>query len=76
MPRLENWDEFAEKAKTMYDNNPISCRVTMKYRANDGKLNVKVTDNKKVYQYLVEQSKEVKNVDKFMTLIMRNMVSQ
>lgn len=72
MPRLENWDEFAEKAKIMYDQNPINCRVTTKYR--DGKLNLKVTDNKLVYQYLVEQ-KDVKNVDKFMTLIMRNMVS-
>ena len=76
MPRLENWDEFAEKAKTLYQNDPIGCRFTMKYRHNDGKLNVKVTDNKQVYQYLAEQSKDVKNIDKFMSIVIRNMASQ
>ena len=75
MPRIENWDEFAEKAKVLYDKDPIGCRVTMKYRHNDGKLNVKVTDNKQVYQYLAEQPKDVKNVDKFMSLVMRSMAS-
>lgn len=73
MPKLENWDEFTEKARVLYENDPISCRITMKYRHNDGKLNVKVTDNKKVYQYLAEQPKEVKNIDKFMCNIMRTM---
>lgn len=76
MPRLNNWDEFVIKAKNMYDKDPINCRVILKYRHNDGKLKVKVTDNKQVFQYLVENLKEVKNVDKFTTFIMRNMVSQ
>lgn len=75
MPRLENWDEFANKATDMYEKDPDGCRITMKYRHTDGRLNVKVTDNKQVYQYLAEQPKEVKNVDKLMSLIMRNMVS-
>lgn len=76
MPYVENWDEFAEKARTMYTNDPIGCRVTVKYRHLDGKLNVKVTDNKKVYQYLAEHQKEVKNVDKFMSIVMGNMASR
>lgn len=75
MPHLENWDEFAEKAKNLYDSDPIKCRLTVKYRHNDGKLNVKVTDDKQVYQYSAEQPKEVKNIDKFMSVIMKNMVS-
>lgn len=76
MPHIENWDEFAEKAKSLCESDPIGCRVTLKYRHNDGKLNVKVTDNKKVYQYLAKQPKEVKHIDKFMSNVMRNMVSQ
>ena len=75
MPRIENWDDFCEKAKSLYVDDPISSRVTLKYRHNDGKLSVKVTDNKHVYQYLAEQPKEVKNIDKFMCNVMRNMVS-
>ena len=76
MPYLDNWDEFAEKAKELYNKDPISSRVTIRYRHNDGKVNVKVTDNKQVFQYLAEQPKEVKNIDKFMSVVMRNMVSQ
>lgn len=75
MPVIENWDEFADTAKNMYFSDPMGCRVVVKYRHNDGKLNVKVTDNKKVYQYNAEQPKEVKNIDKFMSIVMRNMAS-
>lgn len=75
MPRVENWDDFAEKAKNMYNNDPVNSRVSVKYRHNDGKLILKVTDNKQAYQYLAEQPKEVKNIDRFMTIVMRNMVS-
>lgn len=73
MPFLDNWEEFNEKAKALYENDPIHCRVMMKYRHNDGKLKLKVTDDKKVYQYLVEQPKEVKNVDKFLATFMKAM---
>ena len=73
MPLLSNWDEFNEKAMAMYKEDPANCRVQMKYRNNDGKLKLKVTDDKKVYQYLVEQPKEVKNVDKFLSTFMRAM---
>lgn len=75
MPYISNWDEFAEKARVLYNQDPIGSRVTVKYRHNDGKLSVKVTDNKQVYQYLAEQPKEVKNIDKFMSIVMRNMAS-
>lgn len=75
MPKLDNWDEFAAITCSMYEKNPNGCRLTIKYRHNDGKLNIKVTDNKEVYQYLAEQQKEVKNVDKLMSTVMRSMTS-
>ena len=71
MPFVTNWDEFNEKAGDLYYNDPVRFRIMMKYRHNDGKLVLKVTDDKRVYQYLVEQSKEVKNVDKFLSNYMR-----
>lgn len=64
---IANWDEFNEKAGDLYSSDPNRFRITMKYRHNDGKLVLKVTDDKKVFQYLVEQPKEVKNVDKFLS---------
>lgn len=73
MPRLDNWDEFATKARELYESDPIRCRVTLKYRHNDGKLKLKVTDDRQVLQYLAEQPKELKNIDKFMSIVMKNM---
>lgn len=51
----------------------MRCRITMKYRHNDGKLKLKVTDDRQVLQYLAEQPKELKNIDKFMSIVMKNM---
>lgn len=74
MPRLENWDEFADKAKKMVSDDPASSRIVMKYRHKDGKLKVKATDNKKVLQYFGDP-KDVQNVNKLMSTAMSNTVS-
>jgi hypothetical protein len=71
MPFIANWDEFNEKASEMHQEDPVRFRIMMKYRHNDGKLVLKVTNDKKVCQYLVEQPKEVKNVDKFLSTYMK-----
>lgn len=76
MARIENWDEFAEKAKSMLNKDPINCRVTLKYRHNDGKIKIKATDNKKCHHYLAEQQRDVKNIDKFMLNVMSSMVTR
>lgn len=74
MPQISNWDEFTEKANEMYNTDPTNTRVTMKYRHSDGKLTLKMTDNKKVYQFCASHPKEVKNIDKFVSNLMRGMV--
>ena len=74
MSQISYWDEFAAKANEMYKSDPINTRVTMKYRHNDGKLSLKMTDNKKVYIFRADHPKEVKNIDKFMSSLMRGMV--
>lgn len=71
MPRVSNWDEFAEKADKLYSSDPVNSRITIKYRHQDGKLALKATDNKTCVQYVAEQAKEVKNMDKFMTKFIR-----
>ena len=76
MPYVALWDEFAEKARALHESDPVNCRLTMKYRHADGKLVVKATNNVQSFQYLAEQQKEVKNIDKFMSSIMRSMVGQ
>lgn len=72
MTRLTSWDEFAEKADDLYSRDPAKCRMTMKYRHSDNKLDVKVTNNARVYQYSAQQS-DIDNVNRLSNKIMNNM---
>ena len=74
MPYLANWEEYSKQAQELYDKNPMECRVVFKYRHNDGRLVVKVTDNRVCLKYLAEQAQDVKKIDKLLSGMMRNMV--
>lgn len=73
MPTVDNWDEFNEKVRSLYEDNPMRCRITLKYRHNDGKLEVKATNDKKVYKYQPGHQKEIKNIDKMISTYIRAM---
>lgn len=75
MPYLKSWEEFAKKAERLYISNPIKCRLVMKYRHNDGKLVVKITDNDTCLMYLAEYSQEVKKVEKLNSHLMKIMLT-
>lgn len=75
MPYLDSWEEFAKAAEHLYTEDPMKCRFVMKYRHNDGKLVVKVTDDVVCLMYLAEQSQDVKKVEKFTSQMMRHMAS-
>ena len=76
MPYLSSWEEFAKAAELLYSEHPDECRFVMKYRHNDGKLVVKVTDDKVCLMFLAEQAQDVKKVDKLSTQLMRHMASK
>ncbi|KAJ0053114.1 hypothetical protein Pint_03186 [Pistacia integerrima] len=46
MVYITSWDEFVERSVQLYRADPQSTRYCMKYRHCDGKLVLKVTDNK------------------------------
>ncbi|KAF9605999.1 hypothetical protein IFM89_021325 [Coptis chinensis] len=48
MVYISTWDEFAERSIQLFRNDPESTRYVMKYRHCDGKLVLKVTDNKEI----------------------------
>jgi signal recognition particle subunit SRP9 len=43
-----NWDEFLQASKELYRANPAATRCLTKYRHCDGKLVLKVTDDRAV----------------------------
>ncbi|KAK6937610.1 SRP9 domain [Dillenia turbinata] len=46
MVYIESWDEFVERSIQLYRADPHSTRYVTKYRHCDGKLVLKVTDNR------------------------------
>ncbi|RZR99451.1 hypothetical protein BHM03_00029003 [Ensete ventricosum] len=48
MVYIAAWDEFAERSVQLFRADPHSSRYVMKYRHCDGKLVLKVTDNREV----------------------------
>lgn len=75
MPLIENWNEFAQAAESLYLENPVKCRLTMKYRHQDGQLVVKCTDNKACLLYQTENAQDIKRIEKLSSQMMRHMAS-
>ncbi|XP_034229282.1 signal recognition particle 9 kDa protein isoform X2 [Prunus dulcis] len=46
MVYITSWDEFVDRSVQLFRADPESTRYVMKYRHCDGKLVLKVTDNK------------------------------
>lgn len=75
MPYIENWNEFASAAEALYLENPLRCRLVMKYRHKDGQLSVKCTDDKVCLLYKTENSQDIKRIEKLNSQMMRHMTS-
>ncbi|TVU11778.1 hypothetical protein EJB05_45380, partial [Eragrostis curvula] len=48
MVYVDSWDEFVERSVQLFRADPIATRYVMKYRHCEGKLVLKVTDDKEV----------------------------
>ncbi|KAH1081404.1 hypothetical protein J1N35_021165 [Gossypium stocksii] len=83
MVYITSWDEFVERTVQLFRADPDSTRYCMKYRHCDGKLVLKVTDNKEdelltCYQCLkfkTDQAQDARKMEKlnniFFTLMAR-----
>lgn len=76
MPYLGSWEEFSRAAELLYTEDPAKARVVLKYRHQDGKLVVKVTDNALCLMYLADQAQDLKRVDKLVSQLMRLTVAK
>ena len=76
MPYLTSWESFAKEAELLYLENPLKVRYSFKYRHQDGKLVVKITDNKVCLMYLAEHLQDVKKIDKLTSQLMRLMATK
>eukprot|EP00890_Picochlorum_soloecismus_P001288 jgi/Picsp_1/215/NSC_00214-R1_signal recognition particle 9 kda protein len=61
---LETVESFLVQAEDLYKSNPLKTRYVMKYRHCDGKLVVKVTDDRTCLQYKTDQIADFKKLQK------------
>ncbi|KAK2350578.1 Signal recognition particle protein [Trifolium repens] len=75
MVYITSWDEFLDQSIHLFRADPDSTRYVMKYRHCDGKLVLKVTDNRQCLKYKTDQAQEAKKMEKlnniFFTLMAR-----
>ncbi|XP_078160351.1 signal recognition particle, SRP9/SRP14 subunit [Carex rostrata] len=75
MVYIESWDEFVERTVQLFRADPHSTRYVTKYRHCDGKLVLKVTDNRECLKFKTDQAQDAKKMEKlnniFFTLMSR-----
>ncbi|KAJ8899387.1 hypothetical protein K2173_018361 [Erythroxylum novogranatense] len=75
MVYITSWDEFVDQSVQLFRVDPDSTRYYMKYRHCDGKLILKVTDNKECLKFKTDQAQDAKKMEKlnniFFTLMSR-----
>ncbi|PIN15914.1 Signal recognition particle, subunit Srp9 [Handroanthus impetiginosus] len=75
MVYIASWDDFLEKSVQLFRSDPEKTRYVMKYRHSDGKLVLKVTDDKECIKFKTDQAQDAKKMEKlnniFFTLMAR-----
>ncbi|KAG6403041.1 hypothetical protein SASPL_135257 [Salvia splendens] len=65
MVYIESWDDFVEKSVQLFRSDPEKTRYAMKYRHCDGKLVLKVTDDRECIKFKTDQAQDAKKMEKF-----------
>ncbi|KAK4374448.1 hypothetical protein RND71_005125 [Anisodus tanguticus] len=75
MVYMTSWDDFVERSVHLFRADPEKTRYVMKYRHCDGKLVLKVTDDKECLKFKTDQAQDAKKMEKlnniFFTLMAR-----
>ncbi|XP_060174100.1 signal recognition particle 9 kDa protein isoform X2 [Lycium barbarum] len=75
MVYITSWDDFVERSVQLFRTDPEKTRYVMKYRHSDGKLVLKVTDDKECLKFKTDQAQDAKKMEKlnniFFTLMAR-----
>ncbi|CAN6164366.1 unnamed protein product [Urochloa humidicola] len=64
MVYVESWDEFVERSVQLFRADPSATRYVMKYRHCEGKLVLKVTDDRECLKFKTDQAQDAKKMEK------------
>ncbi|KAK9695382.1 hypothetical protein K7432_012978 [Basidiobolus ranarum] len=75
MVYFQLWDEYQHAAEEMYQNSPSETRYVSSYRHCDGKLVLKVTDNRSCIKFATDQLNDLKKFDRLNHSLMSKMLN-
>ena len=73
MPLIESLDTFVAEAEKLYAEHPDHTRYVSKYRHVDGKLELKVTNDRVCLKFVTDQQQDLKRIDKLNNLFITYM---
>ncbi|KAL6053115.1 Signal recognition particle protein [Balamuthia mandrillaris] len=76
MVYISSWDSFYEAAEALYTKEPTRTRYVIKYRHNEGKLVLKVTDDNTCLKYKATYVQGIKKMEKLNKLFLRAMTEK
>ncbi|KAM7496054.1 hypothetical protein LguiA_020468 [Lonicera macranthoides] len=63
MVYITSWDDFVERSIHLFRTTPEKTRYVMKYRHCDGKLVLKITDDKECIKFKTDQAQDAKKME-------------
>uniref|UniRef100_A0A1I7ZZW2 Signal recognition particle 9 kDa protein n=1 Tax=Steinernema glaseri TaxID=37863 RepID=A0A1I7ZZW2_9BILA len=75
MTYCETWEQFATAAQNLQAKKPQKCRFVVKYDHKEGKMVLKITDDKVCHKYATDQLQDVRRLEKLTATLMRTITS-
>ncbi|KAG9325088.1 hypothetical protein KVV02_008560 [Mortierella alpina] len=73
MVNIHQWDEFQKAAEELYSLSPSRTRYVAKYRHVEGKLVLKVTDDRTCLKYKTDQMQDLNKFERLNRSLMAKM---
>ena len=73
MPYIDSLETFVAEAEKLYVEHPEHTRYVTKYRHVDGKLELKVTNDRVCLKFETDQQHDLKRIDKLNALFLSYM---
>ncbi|KAF8935847.1 signal recognition particle, SRP9/SRP14 subunit [Dissophora ornata] len=73
MVNIHQWDEFQRAAEELYMMSPNTTRYVAKYRHTEGKLVLKVTDDRTCFKYKTDQMQDLNKFERLNRSLMAKM---
>ncbi|KAG1678417.1 hypothetical protein FOA52_015184 [Chlamydomonas sp. UWO 241] len=64
MVYIADFEAFMQESEELYRASPLGTRYCIKYRHCDGKLVLKVTDDKRCLQFKTDQQQDLKKLER------------